>query len=174
MVGDNLVPCIQLLPLMVSGLGYHGNYVIINLHGLDCYIPGVCFPCRSDAEGKQWQQERPQGQESVCGRVRGRSGHRQRCVRGLGQKVRGAATCTGWIWVFLFFDRNYGTFLSSEIPPELLFLQLSLTILFLDVGILWSVSGNRQLSSSPYELFPKLSGNWSDAAMELWCFMVYL
>ncbi|KAA8589699.1 hypothetical protein FQN60_013064 [Etheostoma spectabile] len=39
-----------------------------------------------DSERKQRQQKWPEGQESVCRRVRGRSGHRQRCVRSLGQK----------------------------------------------------------------------------------------
>lgn len=49
----------------------------------------VIVPRRSDSEGQQRQPQRQEGQESLCRRVRGRAGHRQRRVRGLGPKVGG-------------------------------------------------------------------------------------
>ncbi|TKS75011.1 Protein WWC3 [Collichthys lucidus] len=44
---------------------------------------------KSDSEGKQRKPKRQEGQESLCRRVGGCFGHRQRCVRGLGQKGGG-------------------------------------------------------------------------------------
>lgn len=56
------------------------------------WLTGCVFLFRSDSEGEQRQQKWQEGQESLCRRVWGCSGHRQRRVRGLGQKVRRGPT----------------------------------------------------------------------------------